>query len=250
MIIVHKKDLMIKTLTVVVFAVIFSSATIASHKKTNVLDEELLTECQKKIYNVQEIEKFLKKNANPNILINETPLHSIIKNDQSNLRTHTLKLLLDYKANPTIKNSNGYTPLHTMTEYPCSRATATLIKGAFELPTSITEICEKYNECNKIIFCYLSCLKIKEVKIPKYVNFKILYSVFCTKKSIALTNMHEFINTKINTSDAIEMLNNKFSVPPLGVYHPVIQFLKDLKECTSYDEAITKCNQMLSNECC
>lgn len=266
MIIVHQKDLMIKVLMVVFFTFIFSQAVIPSDKKINTLNQKLLTECQKKNYNAQKIEKLLKKNANPNILIKETPIHSIIKNYQSNLRTHTLKLLLDYKANPTIKNSNGYTPLHTMTEYPCSRVTATLIKGAFEIPTSITEICKKYNECNKIIFCYLSCLKIKKVKIPKYVNLKILYSVFyesdwyTTKKSIALTNMHEFINTSRNTSngwfscadviseDAIEMLNNKFSVPPLGFYHQVLQFLKDLKQCTLYDEAITKCNKMLSNE--
>lgn len=188
------------THTKMFFIILFLSFLVV--KPSEEISKKLLKECQKDHFSFETINSLLEEKANPNINNQETPLHAIARNHlHKRYVIHVMDLLLVHKADPTIKDSNSYTPLHMWArENGRIQGIVCLIKGAFEIPNSISiDQLLQMHDHKKVALRYLCCLKSKKLKLPKYINFEILKKA---ARETVPTKIKQFVTTTIdNNSD-------------------------------------------------
>ncbi|KAJ8673227.1 hypothetical protein QAD02_004489 [Eretmocerus hayati] len=179
----------------------------------------------------------------------DTPLHLAVSN-ASEWSIENVKLLLDYKADPTTRNHEGNTPLHLMSDNPFPEIIDMLVNQGANInarnalcETPLLTFCRKtklkFEYLNKIVESFLK--KGADINLADRVNETPL-TVFSLKKRISpechsavkslMAHVSKLLSadlfvSKINTNAHSSFINSRaFEVPVYDEYFKELEVMK------------------------
>ena len=184
-------------------------------KKYKLISDEVLN-----IKNIsKEIKDFLIKNIKKDLMINKqnyvgwTALHLASRNSNTDSTESTVKLLLEYGADPNIQNNDGWTSLLTASRYSNTDSTESTVKLLLEYGADPNIV----NDDNKIPEDYLNLKQYKNI-----------FEVFHINQ--ALKKEYKRLYSNIIVKNIKVIRNHKQYKPPNSIGYLCLDFIKKFEE--------------------